>query len=64
MGNLALRRRAGDVIYLYTKSGKLELAVVEIAGKEVLFSIDAPQDVKVVRKELLDPNRKTPRSEK
>lgn len=49
---LVLSRRFGDSIVI---SENIEVTVLSIKGKVVKLGIKAPDDIKVVRSELLDP---------
>lgn len=48
---LVLRRKAGEAIVL---NGVITLRILEIEGERVKIGIDAPEDVIIVRQELLD----------
>lgn len=48
---LVLRRKAGEAIIL---DGKITIYVLAVEGERVKLGIDAPQDVVIVRKELLE----------
>ncbi len=48
---LALTRKAGESIML---DGDIEVIVVEVRGDQVRLGIKAPQNVKILRKEIFD----------
>jgi carbon storage regulator len=49
-GNLVLSRKAGETI---TIGGTVEVTVIRVRGGDVRLGIQAPQDVSIVRGELL-----------
>jgi carbon storage regulator len=51
MGHLVLRRKPGQAIVL---NGVIEITIIAIEGDRCKLSIRAPEDVQIVRKELLD----------
>lgn len=48
---LVLRRKVGETLLI---GDDIELVVLEVEGDRVKLGIQAPQDVEVIRKELLD----------
>lgn len=55
---LILTRRIGETLQI---GDQITVAVVAINGNQVRVGIDAPNDVKVMREELLDDKRGTKR---
>lgn len=48
---LVLRRKVGEALVI---ADDIELVVLEVEGDRVKLGIQAPRDVEIVRKELLD----------
>ena len=57
---LVLSRRIGESIQI---AGGIRVTVTEVRGGRVLLSIEAPCDVRVLRKEIADVALKRPESE-
>ncbi|HQZ63525.1 MAG TPA: carbon storage regulator [Planctomycetaceae bacterium] len=57
---LVLSRKIGESIHI---AGGIRVTVTEIRGGRVRLSIDAPADVRVLRKEIADNTTKCPSSE-
>lgn len=51
---LVLSRKVEESIVLDTKNGPITVAVTRISGDKVRLGVDAPDDVKILRSELID----------
>jgi len=52
---LILTRRPGESIIIKTPAGEqITVRVLEVKGKQVRIGTDAPDDIAIVREELLD----------
>lgn len=49
---LSLARRENETLHFYTSDGLIAVTVRVIKGNQVKFSIDAPENVNVVRSEI------------
>jgi carbon storage regulator len=55
---LILTRRLGETLILELPSGKtIEVSVLEINGSQVRLGTEAPEDIHIVREELLFDDR-------
>ena len=57
---LVLSRKIGESIQI---AGGIRVTVTEVRGGRVRLSIEAPSDVRVLRKEIADAAEKKPESE-
>jgi carbon storage regulator len=57
---LVLSRKIGESIQI---AGGIRVTVTEVRGGRVRLSIEAPPEVRVLRKEIADVGRKQPESE-
>lgn len=51
---LVLSRKRGEKIIL---GGTIVVTVVEVVGNKVRLGFDAPKDIEIIRKELLDDDK-------
>jgi len=52
---LVLSRRPGETLIVETPDGeRIKVTVLEVKGNQVRIGTDAPDDVSIVRKELLE----------
>lgn len=51
---LMLCRNIGQEIYI---GNDIRIVIVDVHGKQVRIGIDAPREIRVVRKEIIDNNR-------
>ena len=51
---LKLSRKEAESITLFTDQGEIVIHIRKIRGSQVRIAVDAPDDVNVVRTELLD----------
>jgi carbon storage regulator len=50
---LVLSRRPGEKLFLETSDGPIEVLLHQINGQQAKVGIDAPESVKILRKELI-----------
>ncbi|MFN7925067.1 MAG: carbon storage regulator [Bryobacteraceae bacterium] len=50
---LVIRRREGESLVIQTPSGPVEIGIFEISPTRVKIGIQAPDDVHILRKEML-----------
>ena len=52
---LILTRRPGEILIIETPAGeRIEVTVLEVKGNQVKIGTDAPNDIAIVREELLE----------
>jgi len=52
---LILTRRPGETLIIETPAGeRIEVTVLEVKGNQVKIGTDAPNDIAIVREELLE----------
>lgn len=61
MGRLALTRKKDETILI---GDKVSVKVVEIRGGSVKLLVEAPNETKILRKELADGNAKTQKEDR
>lgn len=54
---LILSRKLGESIII---DGRIEIKIIKVSGGRVRIGIDAPDDVRVVRSELVEEQEKVP----
>jgi len=54
---LILRRRINELIFI---DGDIKITVLDIKDNQVKIGIDAPEDVSIVREEILDRPKEDP----
>ena len=51
---LILTRRPGETLFIETPAGEqIQVKVLEVKGNQVRIGMDAPDDISIVREELL-----------
>ncbi|PLW82656.1 carbon storage regulator [Kineobactrum sediminis] len=56
---LTLTRKAAEAIIINTDQGEIRLVVVAISGNSVKLAIDAPEDVLVLREEVMPEHKRS-----
>lgn len=51
---LTLTRKVSEEIILRTEQGVIRVVVSQIKGKQTRISIEAPKEIKILRKEVAD----------
>lgn len=51
---LVLARRTGETICIVHGATLIRVTITQIAGNQCKVSLDAPQDVRIVREELME----------
>ena len=57
---LSITRKISEKVVLFTEQGDITIMIQNVKGNQVRLSVDAPDEVKVLRSELITNNQTLP----